>query len=151
MMTDITRLMTHDHRECDDLFASAENAAARGEWDKAGHALNAFAHALETHFSAEEEILFPRFEAVTGMTEGPTRMMKADHRNMREQLDLLRDAIAQKDSSAYEGESETLLIMMQQHNMKEENILYPMCDQQLAPERTDLADKLSGHLDGASK
>ena len=32
------------------------------------------------------------------------------------------------------SQAESLLIMMQQHNMKEENVLYPMCDQHLVGE-----------------
>ena len=39
-------------------------------------------------------------------------------------------------------DAETLLIMTQQHNMKEENILYPMCDQHLA----DVSEALIGRL-----
>jgi iron-sulfur cluster repair protein YtfE (RIC family) len=37
---------------------------------------------------------------------------------------------------------ETLLILMQQHNMKEEGILYPMVDQHLAPYREELMDRM---------
>ena len=41
-------------------------------------------------------------------------------------------ALARTDGQAYLGQSETLLMLMRQHNMKEENILYPMSDQALA-------------------
>ena len=33
------------------------------------------------------------------------------------------------DQPAFEDLAETLLILMQQHNIKEESILYPMCEQ----------------------
>ncbi|TRZ68118.1 MAG: hemerythrin domain-containing protein, partial [Rhodocyclaceae bacterium] len=42
--------------------------------------------------------------------------------------------------------AETLLILMQQHNMKEENILYPMCDQALAAQVEQLSERISGEL-----
>ena len=42
--------------------------------------------------------------------------------------------------------ADTLLIMMQQHNMKEENILYPMCDQHLAGETPELLARLEAEL-----
>lgn len=145
-MQDITGLMSHDHRECDDLFAQAENASANGDWQRAQTAYNAFSAALERHFRAEEQILFPRFEAVTGMSDGPTRMMRADHRDMREQLASMASALDQRDADEFAGECETLLIMMQQHNMKEENILYPMCDHRLAGETEPLTHTLSRHL-----
>lgn len=145
-MQDITGLMSHDHRACDDLFAQAENASVNGDWLAAQTAYDAFSAALERHFCAEEEILFPRFEAVTGMTDGPTRMMRADHRDMREQLESMASALEQRDADEFAGECETLLIMMQQHNMKEENILYPMCDHRLEGEAQPLASALSRHL-----
>lgn len=145
-MQDITGLMSHDHRECDDFFAQAENAAVNGDWQGARTAYDTFSTALERHFCAEEQILFPRFEAVTGMSDGPTRMMRADHRDMREQLASMASALEQRDADEFAGECETLLIMMQQHNMKEENILYPMCDHRLAGEAEPLAHTLSRHL-----
>lgn len=130
-MTQITALMTDDHRSCDEAFARAETAASKGKWDEAGTALDAFATALEAHFDAEESFLFPRFEAATGMTEGPTKVMRGEHAEMRSAVARMRDALASKDRDDYAGEAETLLILMQQHNMKEENILYPMCDSNL--------------------
>jgi hypothetical protein len=42
-----------------------------------------------------------------------------------------------------------LLIMMQQHNLKEENILYPMCDQALAGD-ADLEAMLRQALEPAA-
>ena len=41
----------------------------------------------------------------------------------------LIDAARASKADAFQSVAETLLIMMEQHNMKEENILYPMCDQ----------------------
>ena len=41
------------------------------------------------------------------------------------------------------------MIMMQQHNMKEENILYPMCDQHLAGETPELLAHIEAELSEA--
>ena len=133
-MNDITTLMTHDHRSCDEFFARAETAVSRGKWDEGTAELEKFIAVLETHFTTEEETLFARFESVTGMTDGPTKVMRGEHAEMREALARMRDAVSRQDKDDYAGEAETLLILMQQHNMKEENILYPMCDAQLASE-----------------
>ena len=38
-------------------------------------------------------------------------------------------------------------MLMQQHNMKEENILYPMCDQALGPEAERLGAKMGAMLE----
>ena len=133
-MNDITLLMTRDHRACDESFARAETAASRSQWSEAAIELVKFSAELERHFNTEESILFPRFEAVTGTTHGPTAAMRGEHVEMRSALGRLRDAVEVQDKDDYAGEAETLLILMQQHNMKEENILYPLCDERLAAE-----------------
>lgn len=145
-MTSIAELMTHDHRSCDHDFARAESLAAHRDWDGAAAAFEAFASGLEAHFAAEEQDLFPRFEAVTGMTQGPTQVMRGEHAEMRATLAQMRTALAIRDLDEFAGEAETLLIMMQQHNMKEENILYPMCDVRLGSERDTLLHILANKL-----
>jgi hemerythrin-like domain-containing protein len=147
-MTSITELMSHDHRACDEVFSRIEGIAAAGDWDAAGRALADFSAALEAHLSAEETTLRPRFEAASGMTDGPTRMMRMEHVEMRKGLESMRDAVERKDLDDLSGEAETLLILMQQHNMKEENILYPMCDSHLSGELGTLQPALSKQLVG---
>ena len=80
------------------------------------------------------------------MTQGPTQVMRGEHADMRATLAQLRAALASHDLDEFGGEAETLLIMMQQHNMKEENILYPMCDQHLAGETPELLARLETEL-----
>jgi len=90
----------------------------------------------------EEEALFPAFEARTGMTQGPTQMMRMEHVQMRELLDQMTDAVQRQNSDAFLGDCETLLIIMQQHNMKEEQMLYLMADQVLAGEAEDVVGRM---------
>ena len=141
-MSTIRSFMTDDHRRCDDLFADAEQAVARKNPAAAKAAFDHFRIATLAHFAAEEQTLFPTFEAKTGMTMGPTQVMRMEHTQMRALMDDAAAALARGDADDYLGLTETLLIMMQQHNMKEENILYPMCDQQLAAETPELLARL---------
>ena len=127
----ITDFLSHDHRACDQLFAEAEAAASRRDWATAQKVTRRFLDAMDHHFRMEEEVLFPRFEEATGMHGGPPQMMRFEHQQMRGLFEDLAQAVAKGDDAAYLGTSETLLVMMQQHNMKEENILYPMCDNAL--------------------
>lgn len=145
-MTLITDFMSDDHRSCDEVFARAETLVAKGNWQAAAAALRDFTAMLESHFAAEEEILFPGFEAATGMTGGPTQVMRMEHAEMREALERMADALSRQDGDDYSGEAETLLILMQQHNMKEENILYPMCDSELAAQRGELSPRLTARM-----
>ena len=131
-MESIRDLMAADHRQCDDFFVAVERSVARSAWSDADAEFGRLREAMLHHFDAEEEILFPAFEAHTGMTMGPTRVMRSEHDQMRDLLVAAKAALDARDADDYSGTAETLLIMMQQHNMKEENILYPMCDQHLS-------------------
>ncbi len=133
-MTTIRSLMTDDHRHCDDLFAETERAIADQDPARAQAAFGGFRTAMLAHFDAEEKTLFPTFEAKTGMRMGPTQVMRMEHEQMRSLLDAAVDLLESGKTEDYLGQAESLLIMMQQHNMKEENILYPMCDQHLVEE-----------------
>jgi len=66
---------------------------------------------------------------------------------MRQLLAAAESALATHDGEEYAGHAETLLIMMQQHNLKEENVLYPMCDEQLADQGEAIVRQLATALD----
>ena len=137
-MSTILDFLGSDHRSCDDLFASAEEAVAKKNWDSARSLFGRFQAALAHHLAMEEEVLFPAFEARTGMSMGPTQVMRMEHEQMRGLIEDMAHAVAEANHNAYLGLSETLNMLMQQHNLKEENMLYPMSDQVLGGEREDL-------------
>ncbi len=127
-MTTVIDCMLASHRECDRLFAGAEEAAANQQWEAAQTAWQAFVSELEAHITTKEEaILFPAIEEVNGPM-GPTQMMRMEHEQMRALVSQINEALANHDRAAYLGLSDTLMMLMQQHNMKEEQILYPMID-----------------------
>jgi len=128
-MTSILSFMTQDHRHCDDSYAAAEEKVAAGRWDEAGQSWTIFRSALETHLNREESFLFPAFETQTGNTQGPTAMMRMEHEQMRSLVAEMDEAIVARDADSFLGLAETFMILTQQHNMKEEQILYPMIDQ----------------------
>lgn len=141
-MNNIAELMADDHRACDGEFVAIEQSVKTGDWATAAKALKTFHDAMERHLTAEETVLFPAFESSTGMSMGPTRVMRMEHIQIRSLLDDLRAAVEVADGGSFRGQAETLLILMQQHNLKEENILYPMCDQHLAREASELCGQL---------
>jgi hemerythrin-like domain-containing protein len=130
-MTDVTTFMTGEHRRCDDLFATLEAAVGDGDWARAAAELDTFLASMNHHFSLEEEQLFPEFEKLTGMAMGPTRIMRMEHQQMRGLFEELRAELSRQDADGLLGVAETLNVLMQQHNLKEEEILYPMTDQAL--------------------
>ena len=130
-MSTISSFLTTDHRACDEEFANLENAVASQNWEKSQEQLNKFISDLTHHFSMEEKVMFPAFEDATGMTQGPTMVMRMEHSQMRNILDDLKADIEKKDKNHFFGVSESLMMLMQQHNMKEEQMLYAMADMHL--------------------
>jgi iron-sulfur cluster repair protein YtfE (RIC family) len=55
----------------------------------------------------------------------------------------MSSAVEDKDPERLLSAGETLLILMQQHNMKEEQMLYPMADEVLGAEIQDLLKALA--------
>ncbi len=141
-MSSFSEYMGSDHDTCDALYAEAEKVVASGDWAAAGEANDHFLNAMERHFNMEEEVLFAAFEEAQGSTMGPTQVMRHEHTQMRQLFQEMRDAVAAQDADGYLGAGETLLILMQQHNAKEEQILYPMTDQVLAAQRADLFKRM---------
>lgn len=142
-MTSIAEYLGSDHKRCDDLFAKAEINAGKNKWDEAQAYLKDFAIALEKHFGMEETVLFPEFEKATGSTQGPTSVMRMEHQQMRSIVEMLHDSADRCSTEDFLGYSETLNTMMQQHNMKEESILYQMTDRVLSGRQDEIISAMS--------
>ena len=125
----IKEFMTQDHRECDNLYAPVEEAISKGDFERALELFVPFKQAMLRHFAMEEEVLFPKMEEFLGGGEGPIHVMKMEHAQIRSILDQMGEAIETKNRQKALGFGETFMIMTQQHNMKEEQILYTMADQ----------------------
>ncbi|MDP6980367.1 MAG: hemerythrin domain-containing protein [Myxococcota bacterium] len=147
-MTTIAEFMTALHRKCDEGLAAAEEAVSSKDWDKARADWSDFAAEMALHFAQEETTLFPSFETATGITEGPTSVMRMEHEQMRHLLSELSKAVEARDESEFLGLSETLMVMIQQHNMKEEQMLYPMCDRALSDAGAIIAEIQAVTADG---
>jgi len=139
----ISQFMTQEHRDCDTGFAKAEQLVADEKWEEAEEAFLAFANETLTHFKREEDELFPAFEAQTGSIEGPTQVMKYEHEQVKGLIGKLSEALESKNRDTYLSLCESMMILLQQHNMKEEQMLYAMCDRVLPPEiKTETLEKM---------
>lgn len=148
-MATLTEYLSHHHQACDALFADAENAAVAGHWDACLADAQAFVAAVAAHFDAEEEQVFPRCEAANPAASGPVAVMRGEHAMMRELLAELLGAAEARDEAAFRDAGDTLVILMQQHNLKEERILYPLCDRGI-PGAPALADQLRETLEATA-
>ena len=127
----IAQYLTEEHRRCDQLYAQAEQAVAEEDWERAKELFDEFREKTLLHFRKEEDVLFPEFEERTGIVMGPTQVMRHEHAQARELLEKLSKAVEDRNKDEFLSAGESLMILIQQHNMKEEQILYPMSDQNL--------------------
>jgi len=144
-MSTILDFLGSDHRACDDLFASAEAAVAKRDWNSARDLFDQFQAAMARHLAMEEDVLFPSFESHTGMSSGPTQVMRMEHTQMRDLMQEMDKAVAASNQAGFLGLSETLNMLMQQHNLKEENMLYPMSDRVLGSVRDSVIHDMEAH------
>ena len=138
----IKDFMTHKHRECDHLLAEAEDAVEKGDFDAALEKYLAFKNETLKHFDMEEEYLFPLFEQKTGMTQGPTQVMRMEHSQAKSLFEKMDEAYNAKDKDRIFGLGESMNILLQQHNAKEEQMLYTMMQQHLMSENDEIVEKL---------
>lgn len=127
----ILEFMRDDHRACDHLYADAETALLAKEGEKAFALFEEFSAMTQHHFDMEEGELFLTFEKRTGMMGGPTQMMRYEHQQLRSLIESMRTALSENRHNDFFGIGESMMIMLQQHNMKEEQMLYPMIDRTL--------------------
>jgi len=144
-MSTIKEYLTNDHRNCDELFASMEEVA-NTSLQTAKEVTQKFIDASERHFQMEERVMFAEFEQKTGMTQGPTAMMRHEHEQMRGLMKQLIDAIEEDNKDKFFGTTETLMILLQQHNMKEEQMLYTMAQQHLSAESNRIVDMMDSMI-----
>ena len=140
--TNVFGAMESHHKYCDRLYVKGENEISSGAEEAGKTYLRAFLYNMELHFQREESILFPAFEERTGMTQGPTQVMRSEHEQIRGVLNEMKKSYDASDYQKIFDRAETLLILIQQHNSKEETMLYPMCDQHLP----DIAEELTKKL-----
>ena len=140
-MAGIKEFLTNDHRQCDESFAQMEEAVA-SESPEAISKFEGFHEEMIRHFDMEEKVMFPAFENKTGMTQGPTQAMRNEHEQMRIMMTQMVEAIGAKNQERFFGLSETLMMLMQQHNMKEEQMLYTMAEQHLGAQNEQIVEEM---------
>ncbi|OFA03599.1 hemerythrin domain-containing protein [Duganella sp. HH101] len=143
-MHTIAHYLDQDHRRCDDQYTLAEADIARRDWTAAAPRFTLFLRMFERHLDKEERILFPCLDRAMGNAYGPTAVMRAEHGHLRTELDHMRAAILRRDSDAFFDHADTLRVLMRQHNLKEEGILYPHADRVLAGQAEAIVASMEG-------
>lgn len=137
----IAELFEKDHDEIDALLELVDF----GDGAAALPRLKEFDFRLERHIVWEEDLLFPaaaRAEAC--LAHGPIPVMLAEHVQIRAAKSAALEKLAKGDGAGARRHVDAMLAVLQSHNMKEEQMLYPACDRMIPPdEKRVILDALS--------
>ncbi|MGH8888817.1 MAG: hemerythrin domain-containing protein [Acidothermaceae bacterium] len=137
--------LEREHHEIDEGIEAFMSALSHGDGDPAP--LVAAIHALRRHIYLEEEFLFPPLGR--GGFVAPVFVMLREHAQMWATLaslerELRSHASGDLDNAVLAKRCDELVVQLQHHNSKEEQILYPQADHAL-PATT--AEQLKRFLD----
>lgn len=147
LLSSVMDYLSWDHDRLDALEKQAFAARGRGALEEADGIFRKFTRGLRRHIGLEEELLFPEFERLAGMTAdaGPTAVMRHEHRQIEGFLLTLERTIGVLGGEA-EQTRESLHRVLLDHNVKEEEVLYPTTDRLLGDaERRALVERLRGY------
>jgi iron-sulfur cluster repair protein YtfE (RIC family) len=126
--------LEHDHHRIDEGFARFSQSLAGSAIDRASY--DDAARALRHHIFVEEVLHFPVLRAAGLLA--PVLVMLREHGEIWDLLDALTAALDGDDDAAARKFWPQLATVLEQHNLKEERILYPAGDQKLSPGDAEL-------------
>lgn len=124
----LSQALEREHREIDNAIKGCADGSVLDSQSKVD--LKRAVEELRRHIYVEEELLFPPLRQA-GMT-GPILVMLREHAQMWPILDALEQGLADGVSDDVPRTAcRQLYILLQHHNPKEEQILYPQVDRVL--------------------
>ena len=136
----ISTMFDEDHDRLDALFKSFQTLK-RQDFTQAKQAFLDFEIGLRRHVAWEEDVLFPLWERKTGMTTGgPTFVMRQEHREIGEYLEMIHRKVQAQDRAS-DAEERALADLLERHNMTEEQVLYPAMDRATSEAERETAFK----------
>lgn len=125
----VDEYLSWDHDRLDAIIETARKDIGNGSWEDALARVTEFKDGLFRHIQIEEDLLFPAFEEASGICNGgPTMVMRDEHVTIKEAVWAAVEAVKANSQDDFEQHYANMLGVLTEHNMKEENILYPMTD-----------------------
>ena len=136
-MATILEFMSVDHDRLDNKIRMY-NTEKLVDIERAESIFLHFKIELERHIIWEEDILFPVFERKTGIKDGgPTSVMRMEHIQIKDHLQKIQRKLHAKKIQDPCEEEVALFNLLESHNQKEENILYPGIDNLTSEQEKD--------------
>lgn len=141
-MGEIKSFLTQDHRECDELFSKFEECVSNSDWSGAEELYGSVRSMFLSHFDMEEQVAFPLFNKSAGGGCNPTSVMIGEHEQMRMLLNRADSLLKDKNRDTLLSLLDAFMITVQQHNMKEENIMYMLLEQTLGGSSSEVLNAM---------
>lgn len=146
-MQTITDCLKADHHRLDQLLEETLAALERGDLGQLRVRFPEYARHLRDHMRFEEEFMFPVVERVLCNAEGPVCVMRRDHQELSDRLVGMAAALYIGAIDAFRDELLSLTLSLENHNGREERVLYPAIDRLLDDgARAQLVEDIRLHL-----
>jgi hemerythrin-like domain-containing protein len=106
--------------------------------------VESFVSVLDPHSEREEGVLFPMMAEYIGRTTGPIAVMEYEHEQAKARLSMFLEKAAQLPEKVDTDQALTLAgavieahHILDEHFMKEENVLFPMAERLLSDEEKE--------------
>ena len=144
------------HREFDELFLYHQEALLSLDIYGASEILARYKPELLTHMKQEEDLLLPLYQARAGrIPGGPVEFFLGEHKKMAAFIDEFQKALIRMRSEsgsqlkrsiiALLDRESTYKCLLEHHNLREKNILYPWLDRVTTEaERATILEKCLG-------
>ena len=104
------------------------------DWEQAAIHFDEFRRACEEHMVVEEREMFPALDASLGERSGTAGLL-ADHKRFRQMTAYIAACIDLHDAEAAAFALHRFGEQFEAHDMREEWVLFPMCERLLPPEK----------------
>lgn len=131
-MDSVTTYLAADHDRLDAILVEVCHEIEGGRAAAASARFGDFHRGLRRHIRIEEELVFPFFDLRSGMSGGPTAVMREEHRAIEQALVRMDAALVAGDDEAFRAGVVELRQVLGDHNEREERVLYPMTDRMLS-------------------
>lgn len=137
-MTNVTEILSREHQVVLGRLDALERALDAYDVNGLREALHFFDERLVLHRRKEEEVLFPALGAHIGTEVGPVACMLEEHRDEREKIETIRDALRDPSSTGARDRilaaGRYILELLRHHIQKEDRVLFPMAESVLSDE-----------------
>jgi hemerythrin-like domain-containing protein len=132
----VTDCFESDHQRLNGILRQVVNSLRAGAVPVARETCERFRCGIHKHIDAEETVLFPVIEQAYGLALGAKTVMGAEHNAIRELIDSLGSMLESASTEVCVSAALELSELLVRHDMKEEQILYPMVDQWIGDQRS---------------